>query len=136
MQKRFTTLQIAEVINQNSNARLTATSLVKRMLENGMEISARSAVMGLNKMVKLNAVHISKRNGNIKYYIAGAKTLGIIQEHQRLEGRRKSLVKSSNYAVYQEIVNQKSKETRDKNKVFWGDRIMGVGTVFISGVRE
>jgi len=51
MKKAYTSLQVAAVIAQNSNAKITHTSLCKRMLENGMEMSAFASRVALKSLL-------------------------------------------------------------------------------------
>jgi Fe2+ or Zn2+ uptake regulation protein len=116
MTKNITAMQVAEVINQKSNARITPKSLCKRLLENGLEMSPASASVALNKMVMSGAIRVAIDIKNKRYYIANVKTIEVVKRQQ------------------QRFENKSTQKTY--NKVFWGDKLSGVGTVLISGMRD
>jgi Fe2+ or Zn2+ uptake regulation protein len=138
MKKQFiTAVQVAQVISQNPHIIITSTSISKRMLENGIEMSANSAGVALNKMVALGAISKVDCATQSKKYRASKKTLPIIMEveNQRIIKHNKG--KAERALARKELKKVICKKPSiNKDKVFWGDKIMGVGTVFISGVRE
>ena len=135
MKKRFiTAVQVAQVISQNPHIIITSTSISKRMLENGIEMSANSAGVALNKMVKLGAISKVDCDTQSKKYQASKKTLPIIIEVENQKIIKQNQGRAERAAARKELKKIACKKPEiKKNKVFWGDKLSGVGTVFISG---
>jgi len=53
-----------------------------------------------------------------------------------LKNEKKAKAKEIQHEEIKKIDRERARVVASKDKVYWGDRIMGVGTVFISGVRE
>ena len=130
MSKITNAVTVAELLSNHVNEKLMARDVLEILQGAGMNLSTSSARKAVDKMYDYQALSKYVMKGKRTFYVVHEDTLvKVIQfEKQRLRELKSNKRKPKEYAK-----STCKKPEIKKNKVFWGDKLSGVGTVFISG---
>ena len=117
-------VHVADALNNHVNEKLMAKDVLKILQGAGMNISTSSARKAVDKMYDYQALSKYVMKGKRTFYVVHKNTLlKVIQfEKQRLKELKSNKRKPKEYA-----------KSTCTNRIRWGDRLSGVGTVLVLG---
>jgi len=124
MSKITNAVTVAEALSNHVNEKLMARDVLEILQGAGMNISTSSARKAVDKMYDYQALSKHVMKGKRTFYVVHENTLlKVIQfEKQRLRELKSNKRKPKEYA-----------KSTCENRIRWGDRLSGVGTVLVMG---
>ena len=124
MTKMTSAVSVAEALSKHVNEKLVARDVLDILQGAGINISISSARKAADKMHDYQAMSKYVMKGKRTFYVVHEDTLlKVIQfEKQRLKELKPNKRKPKEYA-----------KSTCTNRIRWGDRLSGVGTVLVLG---